>query len=177
VPFVQDRGVRLFVAVVPSPAVVAELERALAPHRDAAVRWTGPALWHVTLCFLGEVADELLDPLVAGLAAVAERTAPLRLSLRGAGRFGDRVLWAGVAGDTAQLADLAGAVREATGACTDEHPFRPHLTLAYGRADLEPLVEALQTINSDAWRADEIVLVRSSPGPVYLPLRAWPLCG
>ncbi|WP_312858122.1 RNA 2',3'-cyclic phosphodiesterase [Pseudonocardia pini] len=168
---------RLFVAVVPPPVVVADLERALARHRDAAVRWTGSAQWHVTLCFLGEVAADSLDPLVAGLGAVAERTAPLRLALRGAGRFGDRVLWAGVAGETARLAVLAGAVREAAGAGADEHPFRPHLTLAYGRADLDPLVEALQALGSDAWQADEIVLFQSSPGPVYTPLRAWPLSG
>ena len=48
---------RLFVAVVPPDAALAELEDAVAPLREAApeLRWTGAASWHLTLAFLGEV--------------------------------------------------------------------------------------------------------------------------
>ena len=55
-------GMRLFVAIVPPPAVLAELAAAVAPLRAGrpGLRWTGPADWHLTLAFLGEVDEAVL---------------------------------------------------------------------------------------------------------------------
>jgi 2'-5' RNA ligase len=52
--------VRLFIAIAPPPAVLDDLESRLAPLRAAwpALRWTGRPAWHLTLAFLGEVADD-----------------------------------------------------------------------------------------------------------------------
>ena len=105
---------RLFVAVVPPPEVLADLGAAVAPrqadqavHRD--LRWTGPEDWHVTLAFLGDVPG----PVATGLAPALERAAaghrPFPLALAGAGAFPAaphaRVLWCGLDGDRRALPD------------------------------------------------------------------------
>lgn len=76
---------------------------------------------------------ERLPELEAGLAAVAGVHGVHRLRLAGAGRFGDRVLWAGVEGQAWALRRLAEAVHEATAEVAgevDAFTFHPHLTLA-----------------------------------------------
>src|ERR1700761_2509169 len=59
---------RLFVAVVPPPGVLADLGTAVTPHQGERaahrdLRWAGPEDWHVTLAFLGEVTAPVADRL------------------------------------------------------------------------------------------------------------------
>jgi 2'-5' RNA ligase len=129
------------------------------------------------LAFLGpgDVSDELL----ARLARVATRHPPAVLSLAGAGRFGDRVLWARVAGELGPLARAATRAGERAGFPVEDRPYRAHLTLARGRRqriDLRPLVAALSDVAGPPWTAAEIVLMRSAQ-PEYERLAAWPLSG
>lgn len=72
------RAMRLFVAVWPPPGAVDELGRALVDVRAAVpqLRWTIPEQWHVTLAFLGEVADDRRPELERRLARVAARHPP-----------------------------------------------------------------------------------------------------
>jgi len=166
------------VAVVPPPDAVAALAARLPAAPD--VQWAGQAQWHVTLCFLGEVPDDRVERLSVCLAAVASRTPPITLALRGAGRFGDRVLWAGVQGEVADLRLLAAEVARAAahvGIATERRSYTPHLTLGYRRGGLTPLLRALEQLEGPDWRAAEIVLFRSTPGPVYEPLGTWTLAG
>jgi 2'-5' RNA ligase len=94
--------VRLFVAIVPPPAVNAELDDQLAGPRAGwpALRWTRQADWHVTLAFLGEVPDAVLPSLIARLERAAHRHDTPELAVRGVGTFPGaaraRVLWAGI---------------------------------------------------------------------------------
>jgi 2'-5' RNA ligase len=188
---------RLFVAVVPPPAVLTDLRTAVAPHqaepaahRD--LRWSGPDDWHLTLAFLGDVPG----PVAAGLAPALERAAaghrPFSLALAGAGAFPAapqaRVLWCGLDGDHAALAALAASVAEAmirAGAAPPDagRPFRPHLTLARSRgrtpADVRDLVTALRGYASPSWPVDRIQLIDSHAGgrPRYSPIGGWPLNG
>ncbi|NEC22157.1 2'-5' RNA ligase family protein, partial [Streptomyces parvus] len=80
---------RLFAAVLPPDAAVAELRAALAPlhtlpgARD--LRWTGPEGWHFTLAFYGEVPEDTTPELEARLERAARRTTPFALRLHGAG--------------------------------------------------------------------------------------------
>ena len=106
---------RLFVALTPPREAVAQLWSAAAEVREAQpdLRWTPSEQWHLTLAFLGEVDDAPRLDLTERLARAAGRCAPLTLSLRGAGRFGDRVLWTRVDGDVERLRGLAASVRAA----------------------------------------------------------------
>ncbi|MCE7079068.1 2'-5' RNA ligase family protein [Streptomyces sp. ST2-7A] len=92
---------RLFSALLPPEAVlrrVAEITDELRGLPEAeGLRWTEPTGWHITLAFHGECPDGMLPELGERLGRAAGRSAPFHLRLGPGGRFGDRVLWLGVA--------------------------------------------------------------------------------
>jgi 2'-5' RNA ligase len=97
-------------------------------------RWVKPESFHVTLKFIGEQKDELVEEIKRELATV--RGQPFDISFRGNGFFPNarspRVFWLGIEGGE-QLAQLAKAVDEAvarTGEPRETNDYRPHLTLA-----------------------------------------------
>jgi RNA 2',3'-cyclic 3'-phosphodiesterase len=182
--------VRLFVALRPSPDAVTELWTASEALRteQPELRWALPDQWHLTLAFLGEVGEDGMSNLVERLGRVAARHPPLMLSLGGAGRFGNRVLWVRVRGDTDRLRRLSASVRAAARRArlpVEERPYRPHLTLARARdgADLLPALAALGGFEGRAWAVDELHLVCShlgaGPGGTarHEPHASWPLLG
>lgn len=177
---------RLFVAVaVPGPARTA-LADAVAPLRTAHpdLRWTLPSAWHLTLAFLGSTSTGgrlRAQHAVRRAAATAE---PADLAIDGRlGRFGERVLWAGVDDRDGNLATLAGAVRTALadhGLTTDDRTFRVHLTLARGRGGLHlPRDRRVTGKGVPArWTATTVALLASRPGPGgshYRAVATWPL--
>jgi 2'-5' RNA ligase len=176
---------RLFVALDVPDVAVEHLERAVAEvrvrHREP--RWVPRERWHVTLAFLGEVAEPQLDPLSERLERAARRHEALSASFGEAGRFGSRVLWVGVQGDHEPLSRLAQSVSAAArkaGIPVDDRPHRPHVTLARGRTtslDLQPAVTALAGYIGPPWRAESFSLVRSrlGPRPVYEVLAGYRL--
>jgi RNA 2',3'-cyclic 3'-phosphodiesterase len=184
---------RLFVAVAPPDAALAELERAVAPLRDAApeLRWTHKASWHLTLAFLGEVREEILPELQARLERAARRHPPQRLAIAGGGAFPSarraQVLWAGFSADDTALAALADSVaagaRRAGAPPPGAHKkFRAHLTLARCRApaDVSDLSLSLAGFTGRTWTATSVHLIRSylsSGPPQYEDVAAWPLEG
>jgi 2'-5' RNA ligase len=190
---------RLFVAVLPPVTALQGLADAVAPVRGLPgadrLRWTTAEGWHLTLAFLGQVPAERLPELETGLAAVAEVHPVHRLRIAGAGRFGDRVLWAGVEGQTWALRRLAEAVAEATDEATgdtDAFAFHPHLTLAragshrgqrravqrVAAAELDALAAALAEYRGPEWEAAELHLMESRQdggATHYASLRSWAL--
>ncbi|MGW2373871.1 MULTISPECIES: RNA 2',3'-cyclic phosphodiesterase [Kitasatospora] len=190
---------RLFVAVLPPVAALQGLSDAVAPVRGLPgadrLRWTTVEGWHLTLAFLGQVQPERLPELEAGLAAVAEVHPVHRLRIAGAGRFGDRVLWVGIEGQTWALRRLAESVAEATADLTgetDAFGFHPHLTLAragshhghrravqrVAAAELEALAAALADYRGPEWEAAELHLMKSDLDggfAHYESLRSWAL--
>jgi 2'-5' RNA ligase len=170
---------RLFVAIAPPPAIVADLDAVCAPFRPARddLRWTSTEAWHITLAFLGEAGDSSLDRLLPRLERGARRHGALRLSLSGAGAFPAprraNVLWTGLSGDRKALGDLAATVTAAARRAGTAPPdagrlFRPHLTLARCRApvNVAQIVADLEGYEGPSWRAEEIYLIRSRLGGV-----------
>lgn len=184
---------RLFVAVVPPDAALAELEEAVAPLRAAApeLRWTGAASWHLTLAFLGEVREEVVPDLQARLERAARRHPPQRLAIAGGGAFPTarraQVLWAGFSADNKALAALAdsvaaGARRAGAPPPGQRRQYRAHLTLARCRApaDVSNLSQRLAGFTGTSWTATTVHLIRShlsSGPPQYEDTAAWPLAG
>jgi 2'-5' RNA ligase len=179
---------RLFVAVVPPAEVVAELEAAVAPLRELPgaerLRWTAPEAWHLTLVFLGEVAEERLPELRDGLSQVALGYVVHQLRLAGGGRFDDRVLWVGLAGQTWALRSLARAVTQVAGevlGVEEEFSYQPHLTLARTgrrghpgreeRAALRTAAERLETFEGAEYPVTSMQLMRSDFGSGHGPVR------
>jgi len=188
---------RLFVALLPPPAAIAELAAVLTgahalPDADR-LRWTAPEGWHFTLAFLGEVPDEARPGLEERLGRAARRHGPYELRLAGGGRYGDRTVWTGAEGDLAAVGRLADSVRAAArraGVPADEeHGFEAHLTLARAqrRANvrLRPFADALADFRGSPWPATTLSLVASLPPrsgvpgeqPHYRTVASWPLGG
>lgn len=179
---------RLFVAVYPPESALDHLAAAVGRLRlgQAAadgtnVRLAGRPLWHVTLVFLGEVADDrapaAAEAVQAGVARwrPASGTAPV-LQLAGGGRFGrgrSSVVWIGLAGEIDPLYQLTRSVRRSLRAARlgfDRKPFRPHLTIArpgdrLPATDLAADLAALARYAGPVWPVDRLRLVRSFPGP------------
>jgi len=130
---------RLFLAVDPGPDNILQIReamdnlRALAPR----ARWVRPEKLHVTLVFLGDVAEANL-PLIfeAQRATVMEHSA-FTLQFTGGDSFGEknrpRVLWAGIKGDLGALRALQKTLAEKLepiGYAPEHREYAPHLTLA-----------------------------------------------
>lgn len=148
---------RLFVAVRPPAEAVAHLVAALP-------RWPSqPERWHLTLAFLGEVADPA--PVADRLRPAVAAAGSFPLALRSSGTFGrGAVVWVGLAGDVPALRSLAAAVTRAcraAGAGVDERPYHPHLTV--GRKG-HPDAVALASYDGPVWPVTEVALVRSDVG-------------
>jgi 2'-5' RNA ligase len=191
---------RLFVAIWPPETALAELEAAVAPLRDRSrtLRWTAPEQWHLTLAFLGEVDDERRADLGQRLGRTARRHPPATLRLARGGRFGDRVLFAKVVGDTDEVRRLAASVSAAARRAritVDERPYRAHVTLARGDSrrgsrggdspaePLSVLAGLLDGFEGTSWHADRLHLVRSRLGQgagrraAYETVASWRLEG
>jgi RNA 2',3'-cyclic 3'-phosphodiesterase len=182
-------SVRLFVAIVPPALALAELADAVAPLRAARpdLRWTTEHDWHLTLAFLGEVADRVLPDVSVRLERAAARHPARRLAIHGGGAFpGPRranVVWAGIDSDIdlgPLAASVAAGARRAGAPPPDEgRRYRPHLTLARCRSqgDVTELTSVLAGFRGSPWTADCIRLIRSNPGrePRYEDLGRWPL--
>ena len=157
-------------------------------------RWTRPEHRHLTLAFLPELDEWREEALVEAGEEFAGRRTPVDLTLAGAGAFSAperaRVLWAaarqvrapgerpatgadqGVHEDEepALLADWARglrAVASRAGAQVDGTRFTAHVTLARSARGPQPaghLLQALDTLHTSGWTADEICLIRSELG-------------
>jgi 2'-5' RNA ligase len=169
--------VRIFFALWPDDAVRAKLANVA---RSVAERTQGrqvpAAKLHLTLCFLGDVADER----VAAAVDVARRirSAPFEVTLDAVGSFrAARVAWAGHSGLPAGLNALQSSLEtslRARGFELEERPFSAHVTLA--RRIEKPLArEAMEPIS---WGVRDFVLVRSETGRgSYTVMERWSLEG
>jgi RNA 2',3'-cyclic 3'-phosphodiesterase len=180
---------RLFVALQLSAdvretftALLGELRRT-----DPKPRWVQPENLHITLKFIGHIADEKLPLICAALSAVPVPP-PMTIEFHDLGFFPNAlrptVVWAGML-PLPELAALANRIDNALAVCgvpPETRPFAPHLTLA--RLKETRLSEALRAQIENAqncWFGKQIVrdfcLIESklkSTGAEYTTLRSFP---
>jgi 2'-5' RNA ligase len=164
--------------------------RAAAPRAD--VRWVDPGKMHLTLKFLGEVAEERLGGVRDALDRVTGPTCPFAVACTGLGVFPGpsrpRVVWAGITGGLRELGLLAAQVErvvEPLGFLPERRPFRGHITLGRVRSPrgVGPMTRALEQAGGADFggrMVTEVVLYRShlSPkGARYEPIARFPLAG
>src|SRR5206468_2894709 len=146
------------------------------------VKWVRGEGLHLTLKFLGDVADEREPELAAALARAAAGARGLALALGGFGVFPDfrrpRVVWVGIAPEPG-LEILQHRVEQEfapLGFPTEARAFRPHITLGRAARDARPaaltgLEEALGRLEfAETALVSALDLMQStlqSGGPVY----------
>lgn len=129
---------RLFIAVNFPNELRAQWAAETAPLRSVApeVRWVSLAQLHLTVAFLGEQPEALVEGLRAMLDATTAGRGRLSLEVQGIGAFPNwrrpRVVWWGItpAPPLMALAEAVARGCRALGMPGEDRPFHPHITLA-----------------------------------------------
>lgn len=174
---------RLFVALPVPESVrdgitaVQEELRAIVP--KASLRLTKPHQFHLTLRFLGDVAEEHLPDLTRALASACAGFAPLPLRAERIGVFPHlrfpRVAWAWVHDEKDHLLEMQRRIEAAVATFAshaEETSFTGHVTLARLNAIKRPQAEALAAFahrlvdrQFGEWTAGEVHLMKSELSP------------
>ena len=179
--------IRAFVALPLPDAVRARL--AMAQFLLPLPRKLPPDSLHITLAFLGDQPDPVLEEVHLALSAL--HLPPVQVALQGFGMFGGdrpRSFHAQVAASAA-LDHLQARVARACAMAGAEPPARrfvPHVTLGRFRAGMADAMRLERAVADGAgfaagpWLADRFVLLQSHPGaegPHYQELADYPLTG
>jgi len=156
------------------------------------VKWVEPKDLHLTLKFLGDVADENAPKAVEILRRCAEGVEPFELRVQGAGAFPNltrpRVLFADAEDSPRTAHELARRLnREMTraGVEREERGFRCHVTIGRVRKPspmpaLAKRLEGLFDKEFGSMTVRQVVLMKSDltpQGPVYTPIERAKLGG
>jgi len=122
-----------------------ELKRRIEPElkRDTRISWAQPASIHLTIKFLGDMNEQLIDPLMVAVEQAIGSRLAVTVPLERLGVFprpeNPRVLWVGPSekwekgAEAKRVAEIHGAVEQACEGLNflrETRPFSPHLTLA-----------------------------------------------
>jgi RNA 2',3'-cyclic 3'-phosphodiesterase len=172
---------RLFVAVpLPDSTRAALAKWAKGCGSQPGLRWTPAEQLHITLQFLGEVAEERVGPVVGALDGIAVPAFAVAFErLEALGRAG---VLAVAAKPTPALTRLAGEVRLRLASFAEdpeEREFRPHLTVARARRGASvPKLQLFPPLPALEFTSTCFRLYRSQTRPegaVYTVIREWPL--
>ena len=181
---------RIFVAIVPPPDLIEAFSVLEEELSDSAleVRWTLPDALHLTVQFLGDVAEGEIPTVKRALRDAVADQAPFDGEFRGMGVFPNqkkpRVLWVGL--ESPELIELAGRIEVSlspVGFPPAEREFRPHLTLgrirsAKGGEGVTRVVREISDRNFGTARFDRLILFKSDlrqAGSIYTPLTTFEL--
>lgn len=108
---------------------------------DADLKVVRPENLHITVKFLGDVADEQREAVVTAMATAASGLSPTPYRIEGVGAFpkkgAPRVIWAGIRGELTGLAGAVGQLDRAlepVGFAPERRGWTAHLTLARSRS-------------------------------------------
>jgi len=181
-------------------AVQQELRRRLEHRVDRRTRisWVQPASMHLTLRFLGETPEEVIELLHTMLARAVAGHRRIHVPFSRLGTFPrlqqPRVVWAGPpesweqGTEGAQLQALYQTVEEvcrAAGLAAEMRPFSPHLTLARIKEGERPVGQILaesgvlnQSLTSGLLEIKSVIMMKSQlrpTGSLHTPLWECPL--
>jgi 2'-5' RNA ligase len=170
--------IRTFIAVELGPSVIKRAGDLIDKLRvaDAEVNWVRPPQMHLTLKFLGDVADTDTPDICNVVSRVASQFEPFEIICRGAGAFPEiqrpKTLWIGLGEGADELKALQAAIDDALkadlGFGREARGFYPHLTIGRvkhaspkGYADLTDLLAKHTDFDADLSVIDEVVTFAS----------------
>jgi 2'-5' RNA ligase len=169
--------------IAPNEKLVSLLRQLAMSRADLKV--VRPELLHVTLKFLGDTEESLVDQTEEIIKDCAKGVSPFTVRLRGMGAFPSmsniRVVWVGMedAQPLGQMANRLDDSLKTLGFERDSKGFKPHLTLARTRsarniANLQEIIRENAVSDFGDYPIDSIRLKKSvlSPqGPTYSVVR------
>jgi len=182
---------RTFIAIELPADVTAFLKRIQLQLKTAGadVKWVEPKNIHLTLKFLGEIEEKLLDNLNGILEEVSLGKSPFPARLMSIGAFPNihspRIIWAGISEGDAQIKQIAKELEEKIvhiGIPAEDRPFSSHITLGRLRSNFQKdkLAKKIQEIQASvekenlAFTIKELTLFKSTltpQGPIYEALK------
>lgn len=145
---------------------------------DADVGWTRPEGIHLTLKFLGDVAEEKLEDIMKAIENAVKVFPPFSIEISGIGAFPGpkypRVIWIGMKDNNENaLKNLQNRIEKETeklGFKTEKRDFTPHLTLGRVRSQknrdsLLKAMEEFDRIELGALNVEGISLIKSEIRP------------
>ena len=166
-------------AILLDDAIRGKLGAAIDELRPSAreVSWVATGNLHLTVKFLGAVAEDRIERVADALTSVLAGVGAFDAQVEGLGAFPSaarpRVVWAGVTAGAGTMGDLAGRVDEALAAlgfAREARPFSPHVTLGRVRQPgrIPALTEALRDAAGRGFgrlRVARVSLMRSELSP------------
>jgi RNA 2',3'-cyclic 3'-phosphodiesterase len=132
--------IRAFIAVSLDSKVIDTIADATARLKPkiAGVRWIAPVNFHLTLRFLGDIDEALIEPIGAALREQLQLFPRFIINAKGLGVFPGpkrpHVLWVGLTGgDLILLAARVESALQALGFTRESRKFTPHLTIGRWR--------------------------------------------
>jgi len=111
------------------------------------IKWVNPMQLHITLAFLGEIAEDLLKKVCQATQDIAQKTKPFTITIDATGVFPTskrpRVLWCGCKGDIRSIEILQKDLQTALETMRfplEKRPFSPHITLGRIRSVLDSAI-------------------------------------
>lgn len=177
--------IRAFIAANLAPMVIEEIAKVQSTLRTAKgdIRWARVEGWHLTLKFLGDIAQDQVSPILEALYKALHTQPPVRMRVQGLGAFPNlkrpRVVWAGLSGDG--LAVLSEKIETAVMSLDfppENREFTPHLTLGrvrslHGWEQVLEMVKVHEHTHFGESEIDHVILYQSElrpDGAVYRPL-------
>ncbi|MEC4889875.1 MAG: RNA 2',3'-cyclic phosphodiesterase [Nitrospira sp.] len=161
--------------------------------KDVRLSWVQPALIHLTVKFLGDIEESLVEPMRQAIEQVVKAHRIIHIPIERLGAFPHpqqpRVVWAGASAqwekgeEAARLSALHQSLEdccELLGFAREGRPLSPHLTLARIKAGERHVGQAMAKSGAmdrpwslGALAVDSMVLMKSElkpSGPIYTKL-------
>jgi 2'-5' RNA ligase len=174
---------RVFIGIKPDDSVRETIKHALEPFYriPTPIKWVKPENIHLTLKFIGEIAPEKKDKIVAGIKKAEFQSAPISLHISGFGKFGPgknlNIFWAGIdpSPPLKKVYDRIEDTLAEMGIPRETRPFKPHLTLGRNKknADFTPilaLIDRYRDVPITRFTFGEFHIFKSTltpEGPLY----------
>lgn len=157
--------IRSFIAIELPDGLKQELnhlEAQLKKSGPPGVKWVNPDSIHLTLKFLGNIAQNQIDEITKAMEEAVQGIPPFHLEIKDLGVFPNlkrvQVAWVGISGDVNKLSLLQQNIESKLarlGFTPESRPFTAHLTLArvQNRASLDEQQKLGQIIASTRFEA------------------------
>ncbi len=147
------------------------------PKIEHRVRWVKPGNHHITVQFLGNIAEEKIPSMISATKAVVASIKPFNVVLRNIVAFPNRNgRWVAVnvqpSVELQNLHDTIALAMVSEKFSLEKRVYNPHITMFRLLDDLKMQFESI-SLNNEEVSMNELILYKSLPEPggsVYIPL-------